>query len=228
MDDPIVAFFTNYAIDSHAGFYDMTHLADLDSNVPSHSSKENTPGQVSGIHQRLFHLLRQVLSLNFGSKTKSISISTIISEATRIWHDLDSLTTVSGTSTMDTSLALDKIHEKCAHSLFLWLNCILYPDNVGGAKIQKIVTGGLVDIGELRCSESSELMLIPVFLYGVASIGKYERGIVSAQFDKLEGEVRPELVEKYRQLVQWTWRRYDDGCTRSWDWTDADLSRRQT
>ncbi|KAL4786572.1 hypothetical protein BJX76DRAFT_320728 [Aspergillus varians] len=219
MDQPIIDFFTRYAVHGK----DIPIMS-VPARLPTrHTSRTQTHNGMTHtlfvLDDNLFQITRRVLSLHFQARSERILSTTTICRGVELWSELD-------------NWALDKdltfvdhhtLHELHICTLFLWLHLIIHSDNFGSDKTQDLVANGLERISDFQGPRQlCAVLLVPLFIHGVASVRKTNRDAVDAEFTWLKEKVygKNDTLETYRAIVHWTWRRHDARAHQSWDWTD--------
>ncbi|KAL4933250.1 uncharacterized protein BDV17DRAFT_286927 [Aspergillus undulatus] len=219
MGQPIVNFFTHYVV--HGRGIPAT-------SVPPHLSTpslQNVTGQAQSdrdydpfiLDSNLYQLLRRVLALHFRARSEATLSSTTICRAVEIWSELDSWTFNGDLTFLDHHIIL---HEHLVYALFLWIHLMIHSNQLSSDKTQDMVAKGLEKIAQFDGSpQLHTILLVPLFLHGMASVEKGNRDAVDAQFSRLEEHVddEHETLSSYRAIVHWTWTRNNDHFTRSWD-----------
>ena len=217
MNHPIIEYFTHHAIYGR----DRSRTPS-----PPDFSPGSSPDIPAPFDRDLFPLMHRVTALHFHSRQEPTISSSTICEAVELWSQLDGLTL----SDEDLpSLEYQTLHQLHVSALFIWLHCITHPDNIANQKVQDMLADGLARIASLDCScpDAASLLIIPLFLHGVASVHSPHRDEINQHFTRLDDTISDPSLKTYQAIVQWIWARHDSRIHHSWDWTDwedADLT----
>ncbi|KAL2826875.1 hypothetical protein BDW59DRAFT_160762 [Aspergillus cavernicola] len=223
MDQHIVNFFIHYVI--HGRDIPATsvppHLTTRSlRNISSRGYNDSdTDHTLFILDNNLYQLICRVRALHFRERNEPTPSSTTICRAVELWSELDNWTFNGDLTFLD----YHTLHELLVSALFLWIHLMIHSNKLGSDKTQDLVAEGLEKIAEFDGSpQLCAILLVPLFLHGVASVERGNRGVVDAQFSRLEERVddEDETLRSCRAIVHWTWRRYDSHVTCSWDWAD--------
>lgn len=179
---------------------------------PNKSKQPDTETPLAfGIHDGLLNLMERVYFLHTLARATGSLDSQSIPQALAIWNDLEHL---NPPETLDSSGYLS-LHASCVSALFVWLYLVVHPENLEDEKVQNTVYIGLVNAENISDVEVFPFLLIPAFCLGIASIRLEDRDFVKGIFDKAE---RSGISRGFRETVDESWKRWDRGVKRSWDW----------
>lgn len=190
------------------------------SQLPTISSENFQPGARAeatfGIEDGLSDVMEKIYSLHVDSKSVPNLESGLIMNAVEIWKDLDDL---KPQAPLDTEEYSD-LHASCVSALYSWLYLVIHPDGIEDKKLQSAIRDGLVNAENLSSSELSPFLFIPAFCLGLAAIHQEDRSSVNELFGNIGNIAAFIDISPYRGIVQRSWRRWDRGEKRSWNWTD--------
>lgn len=177
----------------------------------------NTRAEVTfGVEDGLSSIMEQIYSLHFSSKEMPNLESRLIVDAVEIWKDLDE---AKPKSPLDTGEYSD-LHASCVSSLYTWLYLVIHPNGMEDEKLQSAVQDGLATVENLISSKLSPFLFIPAFCLGLAAIHRNDRNVVMEIFEDIGNIAAFIDIKPYRGIVESSWRRWDRGDKRSWNWTD--------
>lgn len=191
------------------------------SQLPTISNENFRPSSTRtevtfGVEDGLSSIMEQIYSLHFTSREMPNLESRLIVDAVEIWKDLDESKPKSPLDTEDYS----DLHASCVSSLYTWLYLVIHPNGMEDAKLQSAVQDGLASAENLISSKLSPFLFIPAFCIGLAAIHQNDRDSVKAIFEDI-GQIAAFIdIRPYRGIVESSWRRWDRGDKRSWNWTD--------
>lgn len=169
-----------------------------------------------GIEDGLSEIMEKIYSLHINSKALPNLESRLIVDAVEIWKDLDEL---KPQTPLDNGEYSD-LHASCVSALYAWLYLVIHPNGMQDAKLQSAVRSGLASTVSLEFSKLSPFLFIPAFCLGLAAINQDDRSFVNEMFEALGNIAAFIDISPYRGIVKRSWRRWDRGDKRSWDWTD--------
>ncbi|PLN79377.1 hypothetical protein BDW42DRAFT_172963 [Aspergillus taichungensis] len=210
MDHPIIEYFTLHTIQGRDRYRPPS---------PPDVSSRSSPDIPSAFNANLFPLMHRVTALHFHSRQEPTISSSTICEAVELWSQLDGLTLPDEDLPAPEYQTLHQLH---VSALFIWLHCITHPDNIANQKVQDMLADGLARMATLDCSspDAASLLVIPLFLHGVASVRSPHRDAINQYFTRLDNTMSNPTLQTYQTIVQWIWSRHDSRIHRSWDWTD--------
>lgn len=190
------------------------------SQLPAISSENFQAGTRAettfGIEDGLSSIMEKIYSLHINSKSTPNLESRLIVDAVGIWRDLDEL---KPHPPLDTTEYSD-LHASCVSSLYSWLYLVVHPDGIKDEKLQSAVRGGLTNTWNINSSELSPFLFIPAFFLGLAAIHQDDRTSVNEIFEDIGNIAAFIDISPYRGIVERSWRKWDRGDKRSWNWTD--------
>lgn len=190
------------------------------SQLPTISSENFHPGirseRAFGIEDGLSDTMEKIYSLHIQSMSAPNLESRLIVDAVDIWKDLDEL---KPQPPLDNGEYSD-LHGSCVSALYSWLYLVIHPDGIRDKKLQTAVKDGLISTETVNSSELSPFLFIPAFCLGLAAINKDDRNSVIEIFDEIGNIAAFIDISPYRGIVERSWRRWDRGDRRSWNWTE--------
>lgn len=190
------------------------------SQLPTISRENFQPGgrteATFGIEDGLSDIMEKIYSLHINSKVLPSLESRLIVDAVEIWKDLDEL---KPQPPLDNGEYSD-LHASCVSALYAWLYLVIHPNGIQDEKLQSVVRDGLVSTERLDFSGVSPFLFIPAFCLGLAAINQDDRSSVNEIFEGIGNIAAFIDISPYRGIVERSWRRWDRGDKRSWDWTD--------
>ncbi|KAJ5973214.1 hypothetical protein N7481_010424 [Penicillium waksmanii] len=160
--------------------------------------------------------MEKIYSLHINSKALPSLKSRLIVDAVEIWKDLDEL---KPQPPLDNGEYSD-LHASCVSALYAWLYLVIHPNGIQDAKLQSVVRDGLASTEHLDSSVVSPFLFIPAFCLGLAAINQDDRSSMNEIFEDIGNIAAFIDISPYRGIVERSWRRWDRGDKRSWDWTD--------
>jgi hypothetical protein len=190
------------------------------SQLPTISRENLQPGgrteATFGIENGLSDIMEKIYSLHINSKALPNLESRLIVDAVEIWKDLDEL---KPQPPLDNGEYSD-LHASCVSALYAWLYLVIHPNGIQDEKLQSVVRDGLASTEHLDSSGVSPFLFIPAFCLGLAAINQDDRSSVNELFEDIGNIAAFIDISPYRGIVERSWRRWDRGDKRSWDWTD--------
>ena len=168
--------------------------------------------------RQMIGLLRRIYLLHWQTEDTSAPSSTAIPQAFSLWQELKD----QEASDPHRYTESDSAEWLSLSSLFIWLHLIVYPKGVESPGVQLMVTKNLPQILRMNTQNTPNVhsLLIPLFFHGIASIQEYDREVILESFLLLEPRVYCQLLHDFKSHVLKSWRRYDEGVDRSWNWIE--------
>ncbi|KAJ5352212.1 hypothetical protein N7452_001186 [Penicillium brevicompactum] len=168
--------------------------------------------------RQMIGLLRRIYLLHWQTEDTSTPSSTAIPQAFSLWQELKD----QEASDPHQYAKSDSAEWLCLSSLFIWLHLIVYPKGVESPGIQLMVTKNLPHILRMNTQNTPNVhsLLIPLFFHGIASIQEHDREAILESFLLLEPRIDFQLFHDFKSNVLKSWRRYDEGIDRSWNWIE--------
>lgn len=175
-------------------------------------------GRISaiGIHDQVLALVLRIKDIESQAADATILPPQAISAAVRIWQDVNNSIISLGPSDFTPGERL--LLECHLVAASIWLYSIIHPDGIADEKAQEMVRMGLQGLESLSTLEMQSCSLFPFFVIGITCIRPEDRGILVELFDELDRTRHLRYTRVCVDFVRETWRLYDSGSKRSWDW----------
>lgn len=165
-----------------------------------------------GVDNGLFELIAKISALRTTAISSGRTSASVICGAIQLWTELEAWKP--NTNDRDQTLAFSAY----TSALFVWLYSIVYPDNMADEKVQVSVCRGVHDMHQIHGRGVLAFLLFPAFVLGFASTLPNQRTDISVIFERLSNFSALGNVKLAHSVVKDSWRDYDRGLHRSWDW----------
>lgn len=172
-----------------------------------------------GMPNQVIPLILRIKDIESQAAGASVLPPMAISEAVRVWQDVDkSITSQAPCSPVSEERLSLESHLIAAS---IWLYSIIYPDGIADDKAQEMVQRGLRGLESLSTTEKQSCSLFPFFVIGISCIRSEDREVLSGLFDRLDRVRHLRYTRVCIRFIREMWQLFDNGSKRSWKWSEV-------